>query len=576
MAASKISSPIKIEVAAAPQADVDHLKSQLGIGPYLAKCLIRRGLSDPDLADKFLNPKLSHFHDSALLPDFSTAKQIIFGAIEGKQPIFLNGDYDADGITSTSIFARCLSKMGAVIEPYIPQRATGFGISKDAVIDAYKRGARVLLSCDCGSSSVESVSIAKEMGMKTVVTDHHLPGPVLPPSDAIINPHLDSATYPFRELSGAGVVFKFLYGLMAEKGLQERFADHYLDLAAIGTIADVVPLVDENRIISALGIPKILTSNKLGIKALLQQADPKGTITPHRRTGWDSLVSFRIAPRINSGGRIADAYKPLKLFLSADWEESSAISLELEKLNAQRKGLVDAIVTELDERVQKPGLFIVEGSKSWNPGVVGIAASRIAEKHNRPAMIFGWDETSQHYKGSMRTLGLIHAQKVIENAKTLISGGGHAAAAGGTLMHGSLEELRENFVAFAAQSLQPDQLIRTYTADFEVDPGSFTIKDAEELQLLEPTGAHNPSVLALIKQATVTAVIPLGKNQEHAKFMVQTPSGKTATVLAWGVANRVVPRTGDKVNILARPSINEFNGDRSVQWVAEIFEPVAL
>lgn len=559
---------LKVEVPNPSLSTVQNLQTQLSIGPYLAKCLVNRGFTDPQETHRFLYPSLGDLQNPRLLPDFDKGRAILLDAIERKQKIFLNGDYDADGITSTTIFARCLSKLGADIEPFIPQRSDGFGISKEAVIDANRRGAKVLLSCDCGSNSVESVSVAKELGMTAVVTDHHLPDQVLPPADAIINPHLAHSQYPFMDLSGAGVVFKFLYGVMQEKNLHTQFAQRYLDLAAIGTVADVMPLVGENRVISTLGIPQIITSKKPGIRALLDLIDPKKQITERNRLGWKSLISHRIAPRINAGGRIADATLALELFLSSDKNEAARLAKELDLHNAQRKALVDQICRDIDERMKSPGWFIVEGDQTWNPGVVGIVAGRLSERYHRPALILGWDEGTQSFKGSMRTQGMLHAKEAIAAASDLMTGGGHEAAAGGSLIHGTIDELRDRLSQFAESQITPEAFVQTYRADFEVDPADFTLKDAEELLLLEPTGNGNPGVLALIKSAEVLAINPIGKELEHAKLIIRSRSGKEASVLVWRHLERKMPTPGQRVDILVEPSINEFRSERSVQWTA--------
>lgn len=563
-----------VEVQAPSELQVQALQSDLNIGPYLAKCLINRGYADPARAQQFLYPTLQELENPRLLPDFDKGRAIVLDAIDRGHKIFINGDYDADGVTSTTIFTRCLSKLGANIEPFIPQRSDGFGISKDAVIDAHKRGAKILLSCDCGSSSVESVRIAKSLGMMAVVTDHHLPDAELPPADAIINPHLKGSKYPFQDLSGAGVVFKFLYGVMQEKNLHVPFAQKYLDLAAIGTVADVMPLVGENRVISTLGIPQIIASNKPGIKALLELIDPKGQVTSRSRLGWKSLISHRIAPRINAGGRVADATLALELFLSSDKNQADRLAHELDTHNSQRRSLVDQICKEIDDRLQTPGWFIVEGDESWNPGVVGIVAGRLSERYNRPALVFGWDEQAGAFKGSMRTQGLLHAKEAIASVNDLMVGGGHEAAAGGTLISGTIDELRERLGQFAETQLTPEALVQTFRPDFEVDLGTFNLKDAEELLLLEPTGNGNPGVLALMKSVEVLAINPIGKELEHAKLIIKSRAGKEASVLVWRVSSYRMPVPGQRVNLLVEPSINEFRSDRTVQWTAiEILFP---
>lgn len=563
----------KASLRKADPAKVQALVNEFGIRTSLASCLVGRGIDDPEQASAFLNPSLDDLHDPALLPDYTPARDILLGAIESKKPILINGDYDADGVTSTALLTRSLTRMGADVRPTVPQRSDGFGISAEAVKEGHKQGAKVLLSCDCGSSSLHSVAVAKELGMQVVVTDHHLPDDELPAADAIVNPNLDSSTYPWRGLSGAGVAFKLMYGLATEKGFGPQFLRKYVDLAAIGTIADVMPLRDENRIIAVHGVPAVIESSKPGLSALLQMADATKKMKAGSRRGWGRLISFVIAPRLNSGGRVSDSRIAMNLLLTADPKEAAELALELERLNAERKGEQAEIVRAAMERITEPPLFIVEGDESWNPGIVGIAASKIAETYHRPAFILGGDQINGGMKGSMRTIHLIHAKEVIDHLPHLLSGGGHAVAAGASLLTGTIDELRAAINAFAAEKIDPARLVPQYEADFEADLNRFSIDDVQQLEMLEPFGGANEAPTALIQNAVLTGVKVMGAERNHIKLTVKGENGGTGEVVSWGTADLYQDlQTGKRISMIAKPSVNEFNGKSSVQWQLEALQ----
>ncbi len=383
----------------------ERLRGELGVPSLVAAVLAQRGYLEPADADLFLNPSLDHLHDPALLPDYAAARDAILGARERNELIYVHGDYDVDGVTSAALFNRFLEAIGCRVLTHVPHRTKeGYGIHHTAVSAAEAAGAKLFLTCDCGVSAHEQVEQATAAGMAVVITDHHSIGGQLPAATAIVNPHRVDSQYPFAELSGAGVVFKLCDGITKEIGHnRQNYYRAFLDLAALGTIADVMPLIGENRIIAKFGLERLADTKKAGLKALMQAANI--VIEPGKPLRAFH-VGFQIGPRLNAAGRIGDAAIALNLLLENDPTVADTLAREIEAVNTERRGeqqrVVDEAVAMVLERGSQSRNVIVVAKDGWHAGIVGIVAGRLVEQFCRPSFVLTIDSKSGMARGSAR------------------------------------------------------------------------------------------------------------------------------------------------------------------------------
>ena len=542
----------------------DNLVEALGIPSVVAALLAQRGISDPAEAHKFLHPSLSDLHSPELLPDYQAAKDEILGARERGDLIFIHGDYDVDGVTSAAILHRFLSKVGAEVKSHVPHRMKeGYGINLSAVEQAKQLGAKLFLTCDCGISAHVQVEAAKEAGMRVVVTDHHAVGSDLPEAHAVVNPHRIDSEYPFAELSGAGVVFKLCAGLSRELGHGvDNFYRAYLDLAALGTIADVMPLYDENRIIAKFGLERIEETNKAGLQALKAVAN----VNPPLRTYH---VGFQLGPRINAVGRMDDSDLALRLLLENDYAEAMKLALEIDTYNVERKDAQQKMIDEAIEMVESKELHnnyvIAVAHPDWHSGIVGLVAGRLVERYNRPAFCFVIDEARGIYKGSARSIPAFSLIDAIRNFPDLIEGGGHTMAAGCAFKISDFENVTKLLDEFARSILKPEDLAPAYAADLEVDADALTLAVMEQVAMLEPFGNSNPEPIFIARNLDLTSIKPT-RNPAHVQLQFRGQAGSIVAASGFNMATRFAEsRPGQKVDLLFKPEIDTYSG-RRVKW----------
>lgn len=545
------------------------LQRELGIQRLLAAALVERGITEPESASEFLNPSLDSLHDPRLLPNCEEAVGILMEAREKRQRVFVHGDYDVDGVTSTALWARALRRLGFDVVAHVPHRIKhGFGVHEDAVFEAMQQGAKVLLTCDCGSSAIEAVKRAKQLGMRVVITDHHEFGRELPPADAIVNPHLPDHEYPFPHLSGAGVAFKVAQRVAEECGATPlQFQRAFLDLACMGTISDVVPLHGENRIIAHFGLKRLSRTNKVGLEALMRvaQIEPGAKVTSRD-------VAWRLGPRLNAAGRVDDAAFALQLMLTDDKEEAQSLAQRLDELNEQRRAEELRILEQAEEAIQELNLatepLIMVFAEEWHRGVVGIVASRICEKYNRPTLLAAVDAETGLAHGSARSPDTFNLHDALMCHRALFrSCGGHARAAGFSVTSDALEEVRSALVQHAGDVLRPEDLVPTRRATTSVSPEEVVHRAFIELERLEPIGAANPKPLFFMPGVRLMDVQPTS-NPDHIRFRIEAPRpvygiGFRSAQLFEGVAQ------GDRVDLLFRAEINRYNGNEYPQIVLE-------
>jgi single-stranded-DNA-specific exonuclease len=558
-----------------PEAE-QKLQAELGIPALVAAILVRRGMDDPAAADKFLRPKLDDLGDPRLLPDYDAAVKAILGARERKEKIYVHGDYDVDGVTSAALLTRFLRKIGCEVEVHVPHRKEGYGINMDAVEVAIASGAKLFLTCDCGVSAHQQVERALEAGMTVVVTDHHSIGGELPRAHAIVNPHREDSRYPFNELSGVGVAFRLCEGITRElEHPVDGYRRAYLDLAVLGTVADVMPLVDENRIITRHGLPRLLESKKIGLQALMTVSNTyekcKGNLL-----AWH--IGFVLGPRLNATGRIDDAARALHLLLSEDRDQAMTWAKEIEEINEQRRAQQEAMIEQAIEKVMEQGLHkrhvIVVGDEDWHSGIIGLVAGRLVEKFRRPAYVMSIDPVTGMVKGSARSIPGFNLADCIRAHGDLVSGGGHAMAAGFSTDRDRAPLVMDAFDAYARQLLTEEDFVPLMCVDAEVAANEFTLATAEALALLEPFGNMNPEPMFLARRVEFAQVLPTRK-PEHPRLKLRQEGGRLIKATAFGMGERIAQLgQGFLADVVFQARINEWQGSRSLEWCVKHFEPL--
>ena len=493
-----------------------------GLHPVLAQVLAARGY-DAAAAASFLETQ-GGYHDPFELPAMAAAVATVQAAIRERSTIAIYGDYDADGVTACAMLTRCLRAAGATVIPYIPNRMTeGYGLHAAALAELAARGAGCVITVDCGTSSVE-VARGRPVGMRLVVTDHHLalaPGgspAQLAPTDALVNPKLPGSTYPFDGLAGAGVAFKLVQALEASGAVPTGSADASLGLAALGTIADMMPLRGENRVIVRDGLPRI--GDLAGLRALCEAA---GTALPPRGTD----IAFAVGPRINAAGRMEDARLALELCLCDDPDEAARLAADLDMQNRLRQQTVAVALAEAEERVaaiDDDAPAIVLGDPGWPMGIVGLVAGRLSERYARPAFVACLDPVEA--KGSARSAGGVHIVQALDGAApALLRYGGHAAAAGFSLEASRFDEFRDLISAAVGGQNAGVERQRDFLIDCAVSGLAVTPELCRALDQLEPSGQGNPAPLLAVLGAQVLGTSTFGSEGQHIRVNLAAGSG---------------------------------------------------
>lgn len=540
--------------------DVKELCSELKISPLVASLLVRRGFNTASLAKKFLYEHEEQCHDPYLLTGMDIAVNRIHQAIENKEPILIFGDYDADGVTSTSVMMLTLKELGAIVDFYIPNRFTeGYGPNEPAFRHAHESGVKLIITVDTGISAVHEASVLKNLGVDLIITDHHEPGPILPEALAVIHPKLPGSSYPFKELAGVGVAFKLSQALLGQ------LPEHLLEFVAIGTIADLVPLVDENRYLVKRGLKKIRSSSRSGIKALCKQAGIE------QQTIDEETIGFTIGPRINAVGRLDSADPAVHLLLSEDLDEAEMLAEEIDSYNKERQRIVSSIA---DEAIQQVNDFypigensvIVVGQEGWNAGVVGIVASRLVEAFYRPTIVLSFDREKGIAKGSARSIEGFDLFKNLSTCREILPHfGGHPMAAGMTLKLEDVDELRSRLNELAVNQLSEEDFIPITVVDLEMSIKDIQLNALEELQLLAPFGTSNKKPKILVRDANITQIKKIGANQSHLKLTLEH-EGSILDGIGFHLGEKVdhiSPQS--KLSVVGELSINEWNNIRKPQ-----------
>lgn len=547
--------------------EVDQVKSkafaeEVGTSPLAASLLLGRGMTDVHDAKAFLFDEETELHDPYLLKDMDKAIHRIQQAKEQEEPVLVFGDYDADGVSSTSVMLTALRDFGVTADYYIPNRFTeGYGPNEPAFRHAKERGFGLIITVDTGISGVHEASVAKEIGIDLIITDHHEPGPELPEALAIIHPNHPDGSYPFKYLAGVGVAFK------VAQALYGHVPEHLLDLAAIGTIADLVPLNGENRLLAKKGIRALRQSERAGIVALCKQT---GT---EQSSINEETVGFMIGPRINAAGRLDDAGPAAELMLTEDAEEALMLAEEIDAMNKERQTIVNEMAKEAIDIVTRdypPEDYpvIIVGKEGWNPGVVGIVASRLTDTFYRPAIVLGFDSEKGIAKGSARSIKGFDLFKSLSTCRDILPHfGGHPMAAGMTLSIQDVDELRARMVKIANETLTEEDFTPIVQIDGEASVNDISVQSIEALQKLAPFGMNNPKPLFVIRDAQIASMKKIGANQTHLKAAFEQ-DGKTIDSVGFGMGDYAdqIAKTAH-VSVVGELSINEWNNMRRPQMM---------
>jgi len=528
-----------------------------------------RGYTTPDAINEFFDPHISGVRDPLQLPDIKPAIARLHRAIESGEKFLVFGDYDVDGITSTTLLVRALRALKANVSYQIPERADGYGLSVAVVEKAATDGHSLILTADCGITAHEPVRRARELGIDVIITDHHDPGATLPDALAVINPKRADSSYGFRELCGCGVAFKVMQAYMSEHCPRhaDSFSDKFIELAGLAAIADCVPLVDENRFLAREALRHLATTNKLGLQALIKVSRVK--ITGDSLSGRN--VSFSLAPRLNAAGRVDSAQKSLALLMSSDKAECEALAEELEEHNRLRQETTNRIMDEaramvLEEVDLTRDFVIVVAGAGWPKGIVGLVASRLVERYARPALVLGIEDGKAH--GSGRSIADFNLHSMLEHARPLLtSGGGHAAACGLSLDATNLADFRAQVLQYAATQLSMDDLVPIVEADCEVAGGDLTPQVARDLEKLEPCGNGNPEALLMMRRARIIETRAIGANGDHVKWQLFA-DGRRFDAVWWRPGERGFHyRGGQEIDLCFVPQLNHWNGNTTLQLI---------
>ncbi|MBQ9252915.1 MAG: single-stranded-DNA-specific exonuclease RecJ [Clostridia bacterium] len=533
-----------------------------GLPEWERELLCARGINTPEKAEKFLHPQLSDLHDPLRMQDMDKTLALIREAIARKDRIMVYGDYDVDGVSAVTILLETLKEAGAVVSFRIPSRhQDGYGLNEKAIREMAELNISLLITVDCGISNVAEVRLAKELGMKVIVTDHHEIPPTLPPADAVMDPLLGD--YPFRRLCGAGVALKICQALFGLAGVERR-----IEIAALATVADIVPLVDENRVIVREGMLRMARTPRPGLRALMENAGVQAPIC-------SDDIAFRLAPRINAAGRLGDASRGVTLLTTGNPEKAKEIAACLEENNRQRQETERRILQEAtnllsDQADLGADRALVLSGEEWNAGLIGLVAGKLCEKYYLPTVVLSRKEGQA--VGSCRSIPGVNIFEALSGcADLLIRFGGHEQAAGLTIAEEKIPEFRRRLNQVVRESCEAECFQRVWEYDSELELSQVTLETIEALAELEPTGCGNPAPVFLCRGADLQEARRVGKDQSHLKLTLLEGEALRGGI-GFGLGE-IADQGWTRVDALFRPSRNEFNGRVNPQLQVQTLRP---
>ena len=534
---------------------VNELSKDYNLSKILANILVNRNIEN---IDKFLNPTRHDFHDPFLMPDMEKAIQRLIKAIEDKQKIMIFGDYDADGITSITVLKKFLNERGMEVGTYIPNRLNeGYGLNKEAIKKIFDQGYTLMITVDCGISGIEEIDYANSLGIETIITDHHEPAESLPNAYAVIDAKRKDNKYPFNQLAGVGVVFKVIQALSIKLGLDEKEYLKYLDIVCVGTISDIVPLVDENRVIAKLGLKLVEVTRNIGLRILIQSIGFKEINS--------TAISFGVAPRINACGRMGHQQEALDLFLCDDINKAKEIATRLNAFNQERQAKEKAICKQVVEQIEagkKDKTCIILGHEDWHHGIIGIVSSKVTEMYFKPSILICFE--GDEGKGSGRSIpGFDLHEALMKCSDTIEKFGGHSMAIGITVKKDKFEEFKQEFEEYA-KSCNISEIVPVVQIDEEVNLKDICMEDVRSLKLLEPFGEANKMPIFLFKNLKINSIRALSEGK-HLKLNLKSDSYMIDAIgFNMGeLSNQYL--LDDKVDVVGSLDINSFNGNENMQ-----------
>jgi len=538
---------------------VEELQKKHNINKLLATILVNRGITEEKQIEKFLQPKRSDFYNPYEMPDMEIAVKRIVKAIENKEKTIIYGDYDVDGITSVTVLKSFLEERGLEVAEYIPNRLEeGYGLNKAAVEGIAKQGFKLMITVDCGISAIEEVKYANELGIETIVTDHHEPGNELPEAIAVVDAKRKDNKYPFRNLAGVGVVFKLIQAIGMDLKLDEKEYLKYLDIVCIGTISDIVPLVDENRVIVKLGLKLVEQTRNLGLKAILQASGYSKIDS--------STISFGVAPRINACGRMGHQEEALKLFLSKEINEVNELTQKLNEYNILRQETEKNIYLDAIMQIERDGLAkndtIVVMGENWHHGVIGIVSSKITEIYFKPSILLC--EEDDVGKGSGRSIPGFDLYEALTACNDSIEKfGGHSMAVGISVKKDKFEEFKQKLEQIAREK-HIEEIVPILKIDAQISLDEINKDMVDSLKELEPFGEENKTPLFVFKNLKIDSIRALSEGK-HLKLTLKD-NRNIVNAIGFNLGELSNDyRIGDKVDVVGNLEINSFNGVENIQ-----------
>ncbi len=538
---------------------VEEISNKYKVNKLLAQILVNREITEEEAVRKFLKPTRNDFYNPYEMPDMEIAVKRILQAIEKKEKIIIYGDYDVDGITSVTVLKSFLEERGIKVDEYIPNRLEeGYGLNKKAVEEIANKKYTLMITVDCGISAVEEVKYANELGIETIITDHHEPGNELPQALAVVDAKRKDNKYPFRNLAGVGVVFKLIQAIGQKLGLEEKEYLKYLDIVCVGTISDIVPLVDENRVIVKLGLKLVEQTKNLGLRAILQAS------------GYNKIdsntISFGVAPRINACGRMGHQEEALKLFLSKEIQEVNELTQKLNDYNKLRQETEKNIYSDALKQIEENNLTekdtIVLMGKNWHHGVIGIVSSKITELYFKPSILLC--EENDIGKGSGRSIPGFDLYEALTECSDLIEKfGGHSMAVGINIQKDKFELFKEKLENIAKQK-EIEQIVPILKIDAQINLDELDREMVESLSELEPYGEENKMPLFAFKNLRIDSIRALSEGK-HLKLTLKD-NKNIVNAIGFNLGELVnYYKIGDKIDVVGNLEINTFNGASNVQ-----------
>lgn len=551
----------KIEEVPNINQKIEIIQEKYKLGKLVSRIIANKNIDEKDI-EKFLNPTRHDFYDPFLMPDMEKAINRILKAIEKNEKIIVYGDYDVDGITSSTIIKRFMKDIGIEVDVYIPNRINeGYGLNKDAITKIANEGYNLIITVDCGITAIEEIELAKELKIEVIVTDHHEPGEEIPETVAVVDCKRKDNKYPFRELAGCGVAFKLIQALAIKMEINENEYLKYLDIACIGTISDIVPLIDENRVIAKLGLMLVKQTKNIGLREILKLAGFREINA--------TTVSFGISPRINACGRMGHQEVALELFLTNDPLKARELAEQLEEYNIERQNIEKRIFEEAIECIEssknvkeEPACYIL-GKEGWHHGVIGIVSSKITESYYKPSILICFE--GEDARGSGRSIeGFDIHEAVSKCNKYLTNYGGHSMAIGLSLKTDDFDKFKKEFEEYAKNNIQEEKTIPELKIDDEVNQNEVNIAAIKELSLLEPFGEANYEPVFIYKNLKITSIRTL-TDGKHLKLGLQDIHSYIDAI-GFGMGELAEEfQIGDKIDIVGKLQINSYNNTESIQ-----------